>query len=363
MIPKNPPSPELDLSAQLKEKETQKDRADFIGLKLKSTDIEDLIFGEPSLPSESPANRAWLRLQENKGNQLERQRIMLEMRRTAQKIFDTLVQRMESEGKTQEETEEKLEALDAYLRTAGVVGQTLKTIESPYSISSEEGLKSGQENMETSEAFILGQFVENLKKLDIDELINMILEDQGFVTMLYEEAKVDNRAIKDIVPAEMLADQDKKDGEHIDKLDPENPLYWHNLKHLRNFIIGKAQPERKEKSQSRRAAEMTLWVEIVRSLEYKQKRDLVSMFLEEDASNAKEFINAFIITGCMTKEDAMHMYGEGGKFEKLGKDFESELDSAVMEKKSVKKKLKALSSKLRRFIKKALLIIFLHLII
>jgi hypothetical protein len=335
-LPREPGQLGAELQTRAREQQLGEKRADYT----KMEELERLLFGEPNTPEGSFVRTAWQRLQEKKGYTLEKQRLMLTMRQTADKIFAAMRKRIDAQGATQKETREKLDALDAYLQTVGGLGQALKVQKSPYLTPGEGGVQSTRDTMETEELLVLSRVAEYFQKLDVEELINMILEDQVYITMLVELHNVEgsDKAIVDYLPqGYRFIEIDKgKDGKPIGKLDPENKdHYRHNLKHLREFILGKPEEGGKAKSGQRRMAETSLWLGIIRVMDFRQKHDLVETFLTEGtAKEAEDFITACVLAGVMSKEDVVHMAGEAktdpeSPFKKLSPDIEKKVDRAL----------------------------------
>lgn len=275
------------------------------------------VFGAPNTTQNPFARNMWERLQAMPGYEREEAEVMLLMRRKAEEIFAVMRKKLEAQNENAEETRKKLAALDAYLRTIGVVGEAVKMQSSPYV---EEGAvrRGSAEVLESDEAVMLRRFSEYLSALDVEELINMVLEDQRYINMLIENGSAEH--------------------EPIDK---------HDLSRLRRFILG--MPEKledgtngKEKSENRKLTEVTLWLEIVRSLSVTEKRNLAGTFLNEGtAKEAEDFIFACVIGGVMSREDVLHIYGEEEFARKLGPDFPKRLDSAVDMRKDAQKGMAA----------------------
>lgn len=285
-----------------------------------AADIEKLLFGEPNTPEGTTVRKYWEWLQQLGQYPKKKEEVMITLRNTVQKVFDAMRRRAEREHATQEETRQKLSALDSYLRTVGLVGQSIKLRESPYK-TAEAGPKPATELMETSEVLDFQVFLNTMANLDPEDLIDTVLEDQEYISMLVSVSERQERPLTEFVP----------EGFHVEKKDID-------FKKLVRFILGHVEEGGKEKSQNRRLVETTLWLEIVRAMDIHQKTNLVEAFLQEgigDNQSTIDFFNACIIGGAMTKEDVSHMIEDRERypatFGKLPKDFLNELNQAVAE--------------------------------
>lgn len=275
------------------------------------------VFAAPSTTQNPFARNVWERLQAMPGYEREEAQVMLLLRRKADELFAVMRKKLEAQGLNAVETEKNLAALDAYLRTIGIVGEAVKMQNSPYAADGATR-RGSAEVLESDEAVLLRRFSEYIGSLDTEELINMVLEDQRYINMLIESRLAGH--------------------ESFDK---------HDLKALRRFILG--MPEElddrtygKERSENRKITEVTLWLEIVRSLSLTEKRNLVGTFLNEGtAKEAEDFIFACVIGGIMSREDVLHMYGEEEFARKLGTDFPKKLDEALAMRKDAQKSMAA----------------------
>lgn len=313
--------PKSDL-AQEQQKFTESRRAE--GVKKTGAEfarikpIEQLLFAPPDSPEESFVRRKYDRLHNaNEGHvKLEAQARLL-ISQNAERVFGALRKKCEDAARTRDETEIELEKLDGYLRMIGVLGQELKTVESPYKIDAEA---PAPEVLDTSEAVILKMFAEHLSRQNTEELLAMIEEDQEFITMLLEQTTV-----RDPLPtganlseADSIEVTDEKGMQHkerVNKFDKKkNPHYWHNMERLVYFISAKTEPGGKEKSKSRIRAEFIMWTEIVRNMDFGQKSDLAFAFAKNgDPGDAKDFILACVTSGAMSKEDVVKMQADAAQ--------------------------------------------------
>lgn len=346
MIPKQDPD---KLAKDLHGRAVERQIGDVRGRFTSMEEIKRILFGAPG----SAAQEVWEKAEQSRSKEryrVERERLLHDMKKAAEGIFAAMKKRLEAQAATQQETRDKLQALDAYLRTVGVVGQAVKMQKSPYMpLTGEAGVQSSKDFMETEELVTLSRFSEYLAALNVDELIDMVLEDQAYITMLTELHNVEgsNKAMLDFLPKAEgknleLVDVDyDKDGKRIAKLDPANPKYQHNLQHLCRFILGKPEEGGKEKSKTRRKAETPMWLEIVRSMDFRQKRDLAATVIAEGTiEQTDDFFSACLVAGVMSKEDAIAMKGETEKdkespFIKLPEDFEKRVDIALAARKDL----------------------------
>lgn len=326
--------------ADAKAKAQQEGRADQHYERIGSLGgFKDSLFGKPvESTSHKFAQDLWQRYHVNERYTKEEKRVIVQLENTVRKIFDALVTKCIAEKKTEEETHEELRKFDGYIRMYVVTGESLKTVHTPYErLDGEEGARSPKETFEVDELLLFERFTDKLNNLDIDDLLNMILEDQQYVTMLVEAQASNEKAVAEPSPrtvgrsdvpdgTQMLSvdtdmlDTGKKgpDGkpilEPVGKFDREhNPNYYRNLAALRDLIQGRPTQEGKERSADRRGAEAVLWLQIVRNLEFAKKVDLVREFLKlPDQKKAPEqtmnFIQACIMAGAMTRDEAREMY-------------------------------------------------------
>lgn len=276
------------------------------------------VFAAPDSTQNPFARNVWERLQAMPGYEKEEAQIMFLLSQKANEIFAVMRKKLEAQAATEEQTRDRLDALDAYLRTIGIVGQAVKMQRSPYV---EEGAvrRASAEVLEVDEAVLLRRFAEYLNSIDVEELINMVLEDQRYIDILIENQSAQHE-----------------------------PLDQHDLTRLRRFILGMPEKlddgtEGKEKSENRKITEVTLWLEIVRSLSLTEKRNLVGTFLNEGTvQQAEDFVFACVIGGVISREDVLsHMYGEEEFARKLGPDFPKKLDEAVAMREGAKKSMAA----------------------
>lgn len=270
------------------------------------------VFHEPDSTQNPFARNVWERLQAIPGYEREEAEIMLLMRRKATEMFAVMRKKLEAQAATEEKTHEKLDALDAYLRTIGVVGESVK-MQTSSSVAEGMPVKSGDEVLDSTEAVMLRKFANYLSEIDVEETINMVLEDQPYIDVLMQNRSANAK-----------------------------PLDDHQRSHLRRFILGLPEDGGKERSENRKMTEATLWLEIVRSLGLIDKRNLVGTFLNEGTvAETEDFISACIIGGVLTREEAMHIYGEGEFARKLGPDFPKKIDGAMEARKDAQKNMAA----------------------
>ncbi|GEM_PF-6435259 len=258
------------------------------------------VFDAPQSTQSPYARNVWERLQAIPGYEREEAEIMLLMRRKAEELFAAMRKKLEAQAATEEKTRDRLNALDAYLRTIGIVGESLKMQTSPDAAPG-SSVRGGEEVLDSNEAVLLRKFANYLSKIDVEETINMVLEDQPYIDILIQNRSPDAQSLTD-----------------------------HQRSHLRRFVLGLPEDGGKEKSGDRLMTEATLWLEIVRSLTLTDKRSLVATFLNEGTvAETEDFISACIIGGVMTREEVMHMYGEEEFARKFGPDFSKKIDLAM----------------------------------
>lgn len=330
------------------------------------------------------------RLEANKGYMQKKQEVLLLLQQTADNLAQAAAARLrlkEAQGKISRETRQELAALDGYFRrTVTVVGQAIKLEQSPYAKHGQENVHAAlQDTLNEREILLLQHFVDYLKSMDVEEAGRMFMENQPYISMLVEQLAQNGLLPKDYpvntpempkAQAMVAENGPSEPNERIGHLGEivritDNEIYKENLAGLRRIILGLPEKDKDGKdlpprSADRRAAEVPLWMGIVRNMNHTQRRDLVLQFLKNGSvEDAQGFISACIIGGAMTKEDAMNVYlemrpGKDGKTapdisqsgdinflqrfdenEKFGgKKFEERLDLAVKAAKEVAAQMK-----------------------
>jgi len=290
--------------------------------------LQDVLFGKPTgAPEGSHVYDAWERLQGSKGDEKFKEKLVTSMRNTSERLYTALRDRVEKTTATNEEAAAKFRALDAYIRTVGVLGQAQKLHKNPYEVASSTAIASNAEVMHSEEKLALERVLSFLEKMDVEELITMIEEAQFYISMLIEEMNKGNldaapkARIADVIPnstdPEALesyyqlttaaenksAVYRKLDLTHAGPAGEVEPVVHDNYVRLANFISG--QPEAEggpEKSSSRRATEGALWAEIVNAMDFDQKEYLFRTMAEtKGIDTAKDMVNACILAGVMKK--------------------------------------------------------------
>lgn len=367
MPPPKSPEGQIQAAAEARRK------SEFNDLAGKYVSLKEVMgfLGPQDNPVNEFARKAWERNQQNEGYTTMLQRIKLALSNKAREVFNAMGEYCRKRGRTVEETAKHLEALDAYLRMTGAITQSVKMVESPYSEHAPRRQpRAGMEILETNEAVMLSHFADALEMLKTDELLDMIVEDQKYITMLIEQHWQMGKGIGDFDPNTAeghyeLVDVDTvpvldADGnpeknpdetfkiKPIEKLNPANPKYLANQRALRDFILGKKEnteryPEARERSEMRKSAERVLWLNIVRNMNYEQKEDLVRAFLEpgtkQSTEEAKDFIDSCIISGVLTRDDAAKMYSRGAISRRFGPDYPEHLTAAVSARKEAKDRM------------------------
>lgn len=355
--------------------------ADFKKAHSELSNVEKIIFGEPNTREGDVVRTHWQRLYERKDMVKQREWITNSMRQTMERIIDATRRHLDKRGATVADTKKNLETLTRYLRTVGVVGQTLKMMDSPLGVPKNANIaRASQEVMEENETVIMKWFVDTLANINVDETVDMILEDQEFITMLAETGAADGgrRSLKDIdirtpnderlsvVGADYFVKEEngefgdyvenptprqiEKQVVHVSKFDPINPHYDKNLKSLVKFISGDKAENGKEKSENRRKTESVLWMEIVRNLDREQRSDLIKTYSTlRNETETKSFMHTCIIAGVMTKDEAKNIFIEEIGADAAAKDekFDENLDKAAQLNESEKKEMGKMVEKMK----------------
>ncbi|MBI4994608.1 hypothetical protein HZC21_03120 [Candidatus Peregrinibacteria bacterium] len=258
--------------------------------------------------------------------QAERVRILLSQQWG--RIVDLLVERARGEAKIHGNTQKKLDGLgvdlEYYFKSFESYALKFKGLHTPYADKNEKG-----DTFDTEELVKFEQWAQSLRGLNPAELIDTL--DQN---TLYENT--------------LLVLQDES-GEFQKKLEDDEYLDFHNPKdveHFMEFILGNDKVEGKkiEKSRFCTQIEYMLWMEIVKKLNYGQKKALVLTFLEKKGGQTtKEFIARCMIGGLITRVEFTHMYKENkDKFAVLGTEdkFDEFLKAAAVEKERTDAELK-----------------------
>lgn len=314
-IPESPPQ-EPKLLGRKTTEQRAKEVWDLRKKYVNSQELADFLFGTNAREG-SVARAAWERLQIKPGYQQEKERVKLLMRQVADNVFTAIQKRFEAEKNLTKENREKLKfVLNEFLNTVGVLGAASRLQKTPYSEQVRE------DTFATDELVNFKTILEQLRRLDVDELVDMVFEDQAHIDMLVEEIN------------------DKKGG----MLDPENKGYHEHLQHLADFILGRQEEEKgsKPKSDFRKTAEAMLWQEIVRSMTFDQKQDLVQELLNRaEPREVKKFVARAIITGAMSQVDFEHMVAQQPQeFAKLGENFSDFVKGSVKAGERVREEIK-----------------------
>lgn len=304
-LPPQPGSVHVAPDAADKQKELQK-----------LSEAEEALFGQPGEEGRL-AREFWERVTNTeKGYPLEVKRIMLGLQKSAGKLFQAMAKDIRERGAITEGNHQKLRNLNEFVRMVQSVGESVKMRETPYIVKGAAGPKSKTEVMQHEELVFFSKFAEQLEHLDPEEMIAMVAENRLFTDMLLQLQWKRTGAKPE---TEVIHEKDEK-GNPILMLDRKNPDYKHSLEHLRRFILGKPTPmsgeKPKEKSEQRRLAELPLWIEIVRNMDFFQKRDLVAQFMQAGTpAEGEEFVLTCVQAGIMAKYEAQELYHEGKHWE------------------------------------------------
>lgn len=258
--------------------------------------------------------------------QAERVRILLSQQWT--RIVGVFVEKAKERAKISGNAQEELKGLDTdmgdYLSAFKIQAENFKGLHTPYTDENEKG-----DTFDTEELVKFEEWAQSLRGLNPTELIDMLDQNE-----LYENT--------------LLILQDKEKEEKFKEVGIKY-LDFHNPKaveHFMEFILGNDEIEGKkvEKSRFRTQTEYMLWMEIVKKLDYGQKKALVSTFLEKKgAQTTKEFIARCMMGGLMTRVEFTHMYDHSkDKFAVLGpkEQFDEFLKAAAVEKERTDAQLK-----------------------
>lgn len=328
MPPQQPNSPSRDIQAL----EAHRTQTEWAALREEFTSPEAIarLF---DAPTGELARAAWERLKfDTELYEEQRQQVTDMIRILAGKIFDSYKAKLDERAKVTDETREELRDLGQQVFDyVEEIGERIKVRETPYSREAAEDVFSTHELLE------MRSVMENLLRLDVDELVTMVQEDQVYIGMLIGQGEEES----------LLQPPEAEDSPALQE------AYQNNLEVFMNFILGKPEPapeetekEPKPKSDFRIMSEKLLWQEIVRDMNYRQKQDLVLKFLQksgdteaECAEQTKWFIGRAIIAGVMTRSELSQMYHEKDKpdtpahiqdlFKRLGDDFDEFLKASV----------------------------------
>lgn len=228
-------------------------------------------------------------------------RIKLKIQQNADRIVKEMRKYLDARKSVIVETGKELHALDAFFRSMGVLGQSIKMISSPYAPEADQDTAASNV-LDTEEGILLERFNDYLSKVNVKELVDMMIDNDKFVSMLVDtESQEQHRGGR--VQKNTMQD----DGEKI-IVDPSTPEGRGHLRDLRALILGE-KVNGKERSAARRNFEMALWVRIVGAMHFDQKQELIQQFLLKDETGAqtKDFIKAAIIAGVLTKAEVLSM--------------------------------------------------------
>lgn len=291
-----------DVQDRLNEQAEQEAGNKFISME----DVQEIIFGKPTGNGDYLA-QVWTRLNVTPGYKQQKEWIVGQMRTIAHKMAEALGKRARGVDSVRADTAEKLDALMKNMMEKGgksaLHGYFAAT---GRALNRDETYGLGEGPIQPKDVAALQAHVDAIAAMNVEEVIAVVFDSQDFIQMLKEQSS------------------GAKDG----MLDPANPKYQENLGKLCDLAAGKTMPGEKPKSEFRKTAEGTLWLEILRSSSCRMHRDMIKMFLERNSfAQTQKFLADCMIAGAMDRKelldmydaqpDAMAKFGTRGEFDKF----------------------------------------------
>lgn len=260
-------------------------------------DVQEILFGEPT-KLDNFLKDSWARLQINEGHKNLQRLAIMRTRKLAKKMIEAMEAREKAKDSTRQTTLEELAKLRQRIAEYFVLmGKTL---------NKDDRYGDGKGPIQTADLLAIESHIADLESLkNTDELLDIVQCNQTFVQMLTEQ----------VYPAALL---DKNGGKRFASLDPQHPEYHKNIEKLYCFIAGTRGKENDGQSRFRKLAEGNLWMEIVRTMDCRQKEDLMKHFLEKSPpEDTKKFVRELLISGATDRRELLDMY-EHGTLSSLG---------------------------------------------
>ncbi len=326
--------------------------------------LGEKLFGKPEgLPENmNVAAKMWDYLKNNNGNEQKREFVMTRITTLRNSFIEAIKKRLNSNEKEVKENRAKLNELKreleetedkGLLRMLSVVGQSYKMQNSQLATQDVTTGVAKTEVMDSEELLKFENFLgvmERVKQVNIEELVDIIIEDQPFVTMLATMRTTRDQKIFDDSFAEFGRDEsadktekkndvlmtkfyaleytDSSESKAVQVLDVKNSRGDTQLPSLNAIIEGNGEMKnhqhfidlarliggnergktdesvQKNKSINRLGLESSLWVEIVRYMDPLQKQYLAyAIKLEYGDDKVKDFIKASMSAGVLNTMD------------------------------------------------------------
>ncbi|MEK7523876.1 MAG: hypothetical protein AAB588_02480 [Patescibacteria group bacterium] len=274
------------------------------------------------------------RYEANEGWSNQKEQVKLLWREYKQRIFDAVLNKAERHRGIVENTQAELDlfiaGLDVSLKDANAMtqymAQGIKLQNTPY----EKNAATGQDVMETSELVKMRQFLETLRDVDTDELVEMVDEDRTQLDMLVE---MQNRMK---APGRTAPDR---------LLDPNGnrEKYKGDIKILVDFIRGKTPEDKMAKSRFRIQSEHLMWQEIIRNAPFNVRADIIGEHLDQAGlEETKKFLEECICTDALSRWNLLNLYDDhSGRFEDFGNrdEFDAFLRACVAKKMELERRV------------------------
>lgn len=261
-----------------------------------------------------------------------REILKLQVRDLASKIFDGMYKRYMEQGLIIDRTHTELAALksDVKLVFRAAMEQASK-VEDPF------GPDVKKATLDAPETLILEAFFDRLRRINVDELVDMVDDAKEIVQHIRAQRK----------PREKEFDPQPPHEDKPEALE-EYKKQMQYIEHLAFYILGKDhEDDNNQKSKFRRQAEDLLSMEAVKTMQWTEKRELVARITElEGGAKAQTVVTQMVINGSLTREEVLHMVKDaalkpgtryGNVFKELGteQEIKDRLTGAVIIRSSV----------------------------
>ncbi|MBP9718266.1 hypothetical protein KBD59_03150 [Candidatus Gracilibacteria bacterium] len=360
MAPEVKPTPEkrqdprevIDGALAAEKQQTEKERLKSL---MRMPDVNAKLFGDPDKDNETDHETQAAHdryMNDPKYKELHRS-VMVSVRNLAERQKREVKYKDETQEQIYDKTMLALNRLQTQLVTEGRSMKLRETKRARTDQGSVDGkiakekINPDLEVMDYEELLTFKNRIEQLERVDANEVRSMLEEDADFTLMLFEQMSRDRvvtqvGTLKDTSVEGMQKMQ--KDAQRM--LSLENPNAVAHYKRLIGFISGDDEQNNVSKSDFRHNAERPLWIEIVRNMKQDEKKFLVERFaVEKTPAAAKEFIQGSIAAGTIRVRDVMkwtmeaQQNPESSFFQTLDKPFLDSLDTLADMRRATKEDL------------------------
>lgn len=320
-------------------------------------ELDTAIYGKPN--AGKMAMDAHERINALQGNQDLQKGLRLTVINTMNKIFDAMAERAHKEGLNAAETRRRLQTLDGYMRTMGVMGQTTRLMNDAYAETDGTRLRVQAEVMDEEESLQINKFADFIGRIDVDETLRMIEENQLYTSMLVEEMNAHSLSIADMDPnkGRQGPREDSKyyktdtmvlNKDRVRRLDLANPNCRPEYLKLIAFIMGDAEAGKPVKSANRKNVESMMWASIIRAMDIDQKKYLLETMAEtRGVESAQNTITLCVVGGMMNVVDVNQLRANSRQLAGIKDSFMETLPAAVKKGNEYKERMRRAAERVR----------------